>query len=575
AAVLNALSPRAVAGRPTKEKWLLVHPSSHSTANDAVFRALGFSIIYGETRELLEYFGSGPTVVSAVGKVSDVPTKKMFPKEAVPRLGETPLRPVKEFFLGAPPEWSDIYSQTIHQTSHFTSAKNTILDSKNLALVGAPACGKSTLLMQLAAGLESKKRKLFIESLTPEKAENICATLAGEPCLIFVDNFADSFEGIEVLTKAPNVQVVGADRDFSFGLVSHRTKDLNFTISDVTELTEADLQKCVSSIPPALAVKGLLDTTFKNRPSLFEVIEANVNQPNLKRRFKRVLSELATSDGRLLDMLIMLCYVFSCRTPVSMDMLIAFCRNETPDWKEVASLRLRLGSMITEYFGEHAAADQDYFCPRSSHVAEAVLDVVPSIDLRRVLEQFHQEVSAARTCRFDLFRRKAFSADLFSKAFPDWLEGKAFYEKLVARDASPFLYQQAALYLSHKGRHSEAFTMIDLAITSSRGRVWSIRNSHAIILFRANIGFADQASARKSLKKSMDTLAECYKWDRRKAFHAYSFGQQAVQLWNYIKDTETEAFMHQAKVWLAEALVEEPWNRQCRYLLPQIVGITG
>lgn len=167
AGVLQALNPRSIAGRPTKEKWLLVHPGHTSVPKEAFLRAMGFQLIWGTTNELLEHFG-----IIAKSHTTDVRqprknTRSLFPREAVPVLGETPMRPVKEFFLGAPPEWSDIYSQAIHPTSLFTTIKNSVLSGRNVAIVGVPASGKSTLLMQLAALLETPKRKLYLTALLP------------------------------------------------------------------------------------------------------------------------------------------------------------------------------------------------------------------------------------------------------------------------------------------------------------------------------------------------------------------------------------------------------------------------
>ena len=117
--------------------------------------------------------------------------------------------------------------------------------------------------------------------------------------------------------------------------------------------------------------------------------------------------------------------------------------------------------------------------------------------------------------------------------------------------------------------------MIDAAITASQGRIWSIRNSHSIILFRANIDFAHTETGRAQLKKSMDTLVECYRWDKRKAFHAFTFGQQALQLYEKEDSLIVMGYLRQAAIWLAEAVREEPWNKQCRYLLPKVATIVN
>ena len=112
--------------------------------------------------------------------------------------------------------------------------------------------------------------------------------------------------------------------------------------------------------------------------------------------------------------------------------------------------------------------------------------------------------------------------------------------------------------------------MIDCASVQSGNRQWSIRNSHAIIMFRANIELADKATARQSLKRSMETLTECYKWDKRRLFHAITFAGQALDYWQAYGDDDALNYLGTAKTWLQEEQKTSPWSRRLKQLLPQV-----
>jgi hypothetical protein len=112
--------------------------------------------------------------------------------------------------------------------------------------------------------------------------------------------------------------------------------------------------------------------------------------------------------------------------------------------------------------------------------------------------------------------------------------------------------------------------MIDRAINASGGKIWSIKNSHAIILFRANINHSNHPNAKQSLKKSMDILTECYNWDKRKPFHALTFAGQALQYWEVYGDEEAFGYLQTAKKWLVSEEQRSFWNRNIKRLLTRI-----
>lgn len=571
AGTLQALSNSGSQPSARQEKWILVHPSSVDDGSIDYFRALGFHIICGDSDQCLQYI-AGLTPQSLSFSVQDASrTTEMFPDECIPVVGEVPVRPIKHFFLGAPPEWYDIYSGNVYQTAQFSRLCNSIHSGKHTLAIGIPACGKSTLLMQVAASISrANVHNLFVTSLTREKAELLVNKLDGKSATIFVDNFTDSMPGFLYLSNVDAVQLVGADRSYNFETISHMIAKGNFDVLDVTELSAADVQACLRQIPSALRNSRTFMPSDGEQVSLFEVIEHNLLGPTLKERFVNVLKQLSFRDTRLRDMLVVLSYVHNCRTQVSMDMLLAYFRDRIDDFRTVYDLVDMLGSMVEEYAGVLVAPDQDYYVPRSGILAQAVIDASPPHVLRDVLLKFHRNISPYRICRYDSFRRYAYDCNLTIRAFSDPKEGKDFYEFLFTRDGSPYLLQQAALYLSLKKHHQEAFTMIDRALTACEGRLWSIRNSHAIILFRANIEHHDKRMARPTLDESMGILAECYNSDRRKPFHVKTFAGQALQYWRVYGDSSARDYLITAKEWLNEERDKSPWNRDVRRILREI-----
>ena len=207
------------------------------------------------------------------------------------------------------------------------------------------------------------------------------------------------------------------------------------------------------------------------QPSLYEVIESNMNRPKLSERFRDVLNDLDAREAQLHDLLVMCCYVHACRTPVSFDMALAFMRGDILSYDELYEYFERLRTMVVGYLGNLVDSEQDHFTPRSMLFSEAILQQVSSKAFKRVLVRFHSEVSPFRICRFDVFRRRAFDARFAEKAFLNWREGMEFYERQYQHDRSPYLRQQGALYLAHKRKFLEAFEWIDEAVLESHYRI--------------------------------------------------------------------------------------------------------
>lgn len=115
-------------------------------------------------------------------------------------------------------------------------------------------------------------------------------------------------------------------------------------------------------------------------------------------------------------------------------------------------------------------------------------------------------IPSIRIVNYNIFRKYAFDKNITLKAFENVEEGREFYKQVYIYDnENPYVLQQGALYLAQKKDYDTAFEWIDRAITMTDDKYFSIRNSHAIILFSANINYSNPDS-RTELDKSMSIL---------------------------------------------------------------------
>jgi energy-coupling factor transporter ATP-binding protein EcfA2 len=559
------------------DRWIVLRPSSGEVERD-YFRALGFALIISETDALLDALPSlfsqhstsakpAPTGAS-LGALHDF---------VVPSVAEIVRRPFEDFVTGSPPTWSEIFSQQLVRTSHYASVAETALSKRHVIIAGIPASGKTTLLMQIAAHLPHNGVRLVLDGPTLARAELIVRALGGSEALICVDNFANDIDAIVLLARATNVTLVAADRDYYLSGVLHRV-DLaqeQVPVVSVTALSEADRQLLRDSIPAALRRRSdgsTLDMAANTKPSLFELIQSSVRGPSLAKRFRLALRELQTKNPRRAELLLLIAYVHSCRTPVSLDMVIGYLSdNEAQiNYAEVSDELRTIGELLQEYPDELTDGVQDYFTTRSALAGETILEAASASDLGSMLARFHENLSSVRITNYAIFRRRAFAAHLFAKAFPTWTDGTAIYDLVYGRDPSPYTLQQKAQYLSHVGEHRLAFEVIEEAVARTSSTNWTIRNAQAQILFKANIHMSGVPGAREQLERAMETLSQCLTADRRKSVHAMVFGDFALQFSAVFRDGTGSRYLDQAYGWLQQTQLQEPWLARVNRLLPLV-----
>jgi hypothetical protein len=158
------------------------------------------------------------------------------------------------------------------------------------------------------------------------------------------------------------------------------------------------------------------------------------------------------------------------------------------------------------------------------------------------------------------------------RAFVNWKEGKQFYERVYDYDfKNPYVLQQGALYLAQKKNYTDAFHWIDRAMTQTNNKFFSIRNSHAIILFDANINSKEENSKiRQELDRSMSILEKCINDDKRKLFHAIRYAEQVLEYANRYFDNKTEKYIDNAITWLNNEKNQNKWNSEIPKLLQSL-----
>ncbi len=576
AGVLQALAKESTGNRPKADSWITLRKSEPEAIE--YYQSLGFQIIVADTADLLKYIGQ-----LQLPKVAGAPKSllaKNFREYHLPPAGSVPVRSLTEFYLGADPTWFDIHSGKIYQTRYFSLAKNTILGGKHLMIVGAAVTGKSTLLKQLANWLSSQETILFIDEITPEKARLLIRDLdaEGQKVIIFVDNAADASEAIQILIASSNVRIVCAERDYIFDSVSYRFPQARFDILDVSGLSPMDAQAVQQLIPNDIQRKTFEPTSDhlegNSEPTFFEVITSTITADSLADRFMAAVRSFRATKPMEHDLLLVACYLYSCRIPTSVDIATAFARRFASDVTTVLSALESMGNLLSAYEGALSDASQSYFVPRSRAVAEAVLWKIESSQLRRVLEIFHEEVSPTKIGRYDVFRRNAYDARIVARAFPDWEDGVAFYNSVSHRDQSYSFKQQCALYLSNKRQYELAFSWVDDALAMAGRNNPTVRNTYAVILFNANYDKPEGADVMATLDESMSILSRCYNDDYRKIYHSKVYSEQAMKYQRkFPTSIKVRSYLDQSNVWLAAELKNRPGDRRLIQLSRQIRSV--
>lgn len=576
--VIQALTSQPSFENAKQEKWILLRNPSDDELE--YFKAMDFSIIKGDTEEFLKNISillSSSSIEKQKNDVNHI--EKLLGKNIVPKDGRNlPSRPIVRFFRGEPPMWNDIIGNNIYKLSYYKDIQDSVYEKgKNTLIIGAPVTGKTTLGMQIAYNIKFDGIKLIFNDLTISRAQYVAKILNSAKALIFIENFTDDIEAVLYLSQIPSVKIVGIDRSSYFSAVSHKFDQELFRIVSISELTDLDFQKVFESLPAEVKSGEVRKERSSKyiQDSIYEFVIRNIKGQRIEARYNTVMKDLEKDYPSEAEFLVLCAYMHQSRVPLSMEVAISYFSGEY-DYREVYKIKNQLQDSLVEFSSDELLDDNiDYYYPRSYYTAESILKGASIRLVKMVMQKVIDNVPTIQIFNYKTFRRYAFDKTLVQRAFIDWKEGKNFYEQAFLYDNNnPYILQQGALYLASKDKYKEAFNWIDRAITMTNDKYFSIRNSHAIILFDANYDALPSNKAEEQLDESMEILHRCYNNDNRKIFHAVVYAKQAIRYFNKVNEEKTINYLRQAKDWITEELKHNHWSYELKDIKRELDNYT-
>ena len=107
-------------------------------------------------------------------------------------------------------------------------------------------------------------------------------------------------------------------------------------------------------------------------------------------------------------------------------------------------------------------------------------------------------------------------------------------KKVLKNNSSPYIRHQYALFLQRKNQYDLAWEQIDQAYTESKKKIFSIANTHAIIMFEKNMSNKfnvekDLTLLKSTIEKSFSTLEYCITKDVRVNYHVLTYCRNAIR----------------------------------------------
>lgn len=571
-------------------KWIVVYPLDNVEDTIEDLEDLGFNIVVADTKELMEYLCSLSFAASTkVKKYVYREYRENFPANFICNELEhsSVRRPVMDFFSGAEPVISDILSSNVKRTSYFNQILQTIFSKRVTLITGISGCGKSTLLMQLAFGKEIDGRKFWFNSIIKQEAEKLVKLVKDDKNVtVFLDNLYSNVDAFEVLKGSSNIKLVLAERALNYEYVKRFLSISSDAIVDVSNLAASDIQNiCLSMNKSSSDAIALME---KNENiSLLEIVFFASTNAQIKERISGYIKDLAEFKDEklkidLLELYTLVNYTSSCGIPATMDMLYFYFGDLIENYEDIIYALKKMNKIIVETTDEELKIDesQDYLIMRSKLFAEKSIFLIPPEIFAHVLEKFLDKVSPHAIYRYDIFKRKAYDADFTRRAFSK-TRGIQFYEKLLLQNSNPYVRHQYSIFLQRKGDINLAWEQIDRAHTECQKKIFSIANTHAIIMFEKNMAVEAKNEKELDIQKntigrSFSTLEYCLSQDIRVSYHALTYARNAIRYYEkFGKDEFSESYIDSATVQLnsiidSKEYIYRPVLREMKTLLSEL-----
>ncbi|WP_455031556.1 SIR2 family protein [Oribacterium sp.] len=545
-----------------QDVWVQCMPNSD---NIDYFRDIGCHVIVGTTEELLKWIDLNIPNQEKISNNINIDSLRPY---AIPTINKLEVVQREDYYTKGYTHWYCILSDYAYQTKNVNALYEAVLKNKNIIAVGIPFSGKTTLMMQIAAKAQAEY-KLILSNISVEEAQRIINLLGESKALVFVDNCCDDITVVKLLMQQSNFMVLGFADDYAFESTKHLLEGVSVKRKDIGELTREEAQGIFNKIPvnfrkqEDLSYKDSEDEKF----SILEFASQNIKNILTSNRVKDLLKRVNETSKETFDIIALSTYLTCNKSCLNVDVLCAF--ENTTNYiilREYVKATQGYLSEINVPLSQDSD-NQDYYELRSNLFARLAYDVLQSYfkeEFSAVVRKLILSVSPYNIYQYHVFRRSAFDGKLFSDLFGD--DAYSLYERIFQFDSGAYTLQQRALYKSHRCDFKGAFEDIDKAI-SINGSNFSIKNSHAIILFEANKNKRTSIS-EESIAEAMDTLRKCFSSDKRKVYHAQKFAEFAVYL---AKNWRDSSYLEEAEKWLVQLIgTQESTSSFTKYLLRQV-----
>lgn len=536
----------------TTDIWVQFLPEDRD--NIKLFKSKGCHIIEASTESLLSWIDNNIQDNSESSNLQKAISKDLR-EFCIPTISEVVSIPQKEFFQQGNTGWHSILTDVPYERKLVAEIENVTLKGNNVILIGCRFSGKTTILMQLARKVEHIN-KFYVDGVTKEEAEFLIKKIGEQEAWVFFNNCTDNILAYNAFAKIKNIKLVGASEEYRFETVKHLLdKDISYKVFDCSEISRDEALQIYNKIPLGIRNDHFnYKETSDEKFSMLEMVAQNVIGVFTKKHISKMLKEIGKLNINMLKIVALTSYLSENGSAISY-MNVAHLLNikvypdavniikQTKDYLRTYDCRFDLEEET-----------QDYYVLRSKLFAINVRKILVE-EYKKffadIVSQFTAKETQYNILRYNVFRRKAYDAELFAQLF-NVSQAEVLYKELYEKDYSPYTLQQWALCLASFRRYQDAFIKIDKAISLMPNN-FSFKNSQAIILFESNkeIGSAE---AIGYMEKAMDTLKMCYIDDKRKIYHAQKFAEFAIFFYDKYNRND---YLEDAWQWISEIINED------------------
>lgn len=556
--IIDLINKKNFGGRPSANNWIQILPDSKYDIDADTYQEDGYFIIRGNTEDLLKYICNFDKIEST-SKEEDSKCKfsRYFEEYLIENIikRKHPARPIRIFYQGDDPRWSDVVEEKLYRLSFYNDIKNDILKKKHVHITGIHGSGKTTLLMQVASSTEISGYKLYFDHITIDQANKFKNEYyKTKNILIFIDNLSSNLPSFDILKEMKNVKIISAERDIvSYSIRGLDKSSYDTSVIDISDISSGEIKQICQHMnkPPQ---------TFRyEKISLFEIVSKLWFNTESQKRIKQVINHLPKD---LLEFYTINAYARYTGIACSMDMLYSYYVDDKDiGYQEIFTFVDRLRSTIDEdnYYKDEL---QDYFTLRSRIFSEMSLKVINHKVLGVVISKFHKNIHQSLIHNFRTFRMKAWDADIMKLAFPDKEDGIRFYEDQLSIYDDPYIKHQYSLYLYRNNMIDNAWRLIEEAYNDTNGRVFSINNTHAMFLFERNIDKEEDeyGTVDNMLTKSFTELEKCLQDDSSKSFHAITFAKHAIRYHKRFSNQKSIDYLLKSVKYVEQELYSEKYK---------------